>query len=365
MAHSYLVIHPSMLIARHNGNPLAKKMITELADGLLATDKGEGVFTEINFRTGEVRGRPGVSSAWPIFQAAYDYTKDNKYLMPISDRIRTNPRFDPTALSKRYAREIVEMGVREYINTHGSLWIDRISTLHHRVAQEDRLGGVALTRIQDMYPQHHVSWKFNKPATYQSLAIYLPEPDPRKLAIVVYNLEKEAVKAEMTVWQAEPGKWRIRQGLDRNGDQVIDGAATEWVADLTRAEKIDLVFPPRELSIVTMELIEPATIGYRDRADLGIGKDDVRIQGNNVTVRVYNIGAVESSQTILELRDANGQVVAVRDVPPVEAPLDLIPRWQEVKITVPEGTDLSRGSIIVDPKNKIPQITRKNTILEW
>jgi hypothetical protein len=52
-------------------------------------------------------------------------------------------------------------------------------------------------------------------------------------------------------------------------------------------------------------------------------------------------------------------------VPALEAPLDLLPRWTDITMTVTDGTDLSKGSIQVDPEEEIMQITRRNTTVKW
>jgi len=65
------------------------------------------------------------------------------------------------------------------------------------------------------------------------------------------------------------------------------------------------------------------------------------------------------------MRDANGVIVNSVRIPAMEAPLDLIPKWTEVKIEVPADFDLSHGSLVLDPEQKIKQITRENTRVEW
>ena len=52
-------------------------------------------------------------------------------------------------------------------------------------------------------------------------------------------------------------------------------------------------------------------------------------------------------------------------VPGLKAPLDLVPQWVDVKIEIPKDTDLSRGSVQLDPDRKIVQITRQNDFLSW
>jgi hypothetical protein len=116
---------------------------------------------------------------------------------------------------------------------------------------------------------------------------------------------------------------------------------------------------------VSLELVEPAQKGYWERPDLGIGPEDIKITGKTVIVRVHSLGAVVTPVSVLELRDAKGKLVATAPVPSLEAPLDLKPRWTDILLTVPDGTDLSNGSVQVDPEGKIQQITRRNTIVKW
>ena len=84
-----------------------------------------------------------------------------------------------------------------------------------------------------------------------------------------------------------------------------------------------------------------------------------------MTVRVYNQGAVGTPETTLELKNAKGETVGTQRVPAMEAPLNLDPNWMDIKLTVQPGTDLSSGSIQIDPQKKITQITRLNTIVKW
>lgn len=364
---SYNVLQTSFLVSRYNGNPKLQKMIVEIADGLIAHMHNGRLTTELNFATDEDKpsmGMGGGESPVSVFYAAYRITGDSKYLKAVN---RTDPvlrTFDKESLAKTYRDEITNLGLREYINTEGSVWIDRTSP-YNPVIQEDRLGGIALTRLNILYPLNYVSWKFKAPANYESAAIFVSTAAPDSLQIIAYNLDTKPVNADMTVWDIKPGKWRVRQGIDTNDDQVADSEITERTIELNRGEFVTLIFSPRRYNIVSLELVKPAEKGYWQRPDLGIGHEDIKITGNEVTVRVHSLGAAPTPATTLELRDATGKLVATAPVSPLEAPLDLRPKWTNILLKVPEGTDLSRGSVIVDPAGRIEQITRVNTIVKW
>ena len=366
VARSYPVLQTSFLTSGYNGNPKLQKMIVEVADGLLAHVKDGILTTEINFATDEGRSTnaTGGERQMSVFNSAYQITGDKKYLKfipPVDPELRV---FDKDRLAKSYSEEITNLGVREYINTLGSLWIDRTSP-YSPIIQEDRLGGTALTRLTVLLPQNFVSWKFNAPANYECVAIFVNKASPDSLGIVAYNLDLKPVNADMTVWDVKPGKWRVRQGIDTNDDQKIDVDAKERIVDLKRGDPLNITFASRKYNIVTLELIEPAEKGYWQRPDLGIGPEDIKISGKTVTVRVHSLGAVATPVTTLELKDAKGNLVATAPVPPLDAPLDLKPRWTDISLPVPEGTDLSHGSVQVDPSEKIQQITSRNNVIKW
>ncbi len=364
---SYHVLQSAYLNARYNGNPMVRKMITELADGILDHRRDGYLYTEINFSSDGDREDTGMGKAekpWSLFFAAYQLTGDEKYLEPIPSKIHEIRVFNKDTLKKRYHEEIVNLGIREYINTEGSIWIDRLSRFNPAI-QEDRLGGTALVRTRVLYPRHFVSWKFMSPADYQSVAVFVNKAGRSGVDIIAYNLELEAVEAEMTVWDVTPGRWRVKQGLDTNDDQLMDSDSSEYIVDLERGESLKLVFAPRTYTLLSLEMIEPAEKGYWDRPDLGIGPSDIRIAGNSVTVRVHSLGAVDAPGSTMVLKDAYGTAIAYAKVPPIEAPLDLVPRWTDITMTVPDGTDLSSGSVQVDPEGRIIQITSRNNYVNW
>jgi hypothetical protein len=364
---SYLVLQSTYLLARYSGIPKVRQLIKEMADGLLEHYHDGYLYTEINFPTdSETKdGEMGTGrKPWPLLYAAYELTGDGKYLEPLPEQRPERRVFDPDNLVRKYSDEIVNLGIREYINTEGSIWIDRISPFTP-VIQEDRLGGTALTRTNVLYPRHFVSWKFIAPANYESVAAFVNRAGKRGIEIITYNMEQRAVTADLTVWDITPGKWRLKNGIDANGDQVADTIVTDYTTGLERGESLKLELAPRQYNIVSLEMIEPAEKGYWERPDLGIGPGDIRIDGNSVTVRIHSLGPVATPATLLELKDANGNVAGSAPVPPLEAPLDLIPRWKDITLNVSDGTDLDHGSIEVDPAGKITQITRKNTRIEW
>jgi len=363
--HSYNVLHTAYMIARYNGNPSMIKLIIEVADGLLAHRGEDGkINTDIHFTTGEVSDNPGMASTWQVLLAAYDFTGEQKYLDPIDRPLGRSVKFKPEEISERYNEIITELAVREYINTKGSIWIDRISA-NSTDLQADRLGGIALARIRHIYQQNYLSWEINEPAGFNSLAVFTEEASPSKINAVVYNMDMEKVSADISLWGIQPGEWKILHRTESVAEQDASAVTTLQKIYLERGSVLNLEFDPGKYSYISLELMDADPDGYDKRADLAISPSDIRIGENQVTVRVYSQGAKGSPETIIELKDAGGNKISTAKVPPMEAPLDLIPRWVDIVLEVPSGSDLEKGSLEVDPDHKIKQITQLNTIYKW
>jgi len=363
--HSYHVLQTSYLLARYNGNPEVIKMIRELADGLLAHSKNGKIASDINFGTDSTRNFfSSANIPASLFYAAWYFSGEKKYLDALPKKDLNHREFNKQKLADYYKDETSNLGIREFINTEGSIWIDRVTQFNPRI-QEDRLGGIAIQRINMLFPQNFVSWKFIAPASFASAGIFVPDANSEKIKVVAFNLESSEVSAGMTLWDIRPGKWRIRCGIDTNDDQIIDGRPEESIESLERGKSILVKLKPGKYNIVSLELLEPSLKSNNELPDLAIENADVKVSGNVVRVRIHNIGAVSSEETEVQVKDASGKVVADTLIPSIEAPLDLRPRWKDLTITVTEKADLRKGSVQIDPMTKTLQITRRNKTISW
>ncbi len=407
--YSYLVLQPGQLLVDYNGNPEAKKVLLELADGQLAHRHQDAngqyqLASAIQFETDKEGPAARGYFQWPLFWTAWQWTGDKKYLDPIMDggvttmgavnanimdilnlrdtwkaatagrgrgrssctaaRLgREGSDFswqltgDKHALETIYASQIDECDLNEYIGTEGSVWIDRVGVPITDL-QRARLGGVALVR-NFTYPGNTVGWRFTAPANDQSVAILVPDATPKSFKVIAYNLETTPVTATMIGCNVDPGVWDITQGIDTNDDDVADQAMTSRSANFERTGELDLVLPPRATSVFTFKLKTPGT-PYWKRPDLGICKEDIMVQGNTMGVTVHSIGSVDAPASTLNLLDKNGKVIASAAVPAIPAPLDLLPKTAVVTLTIPSGAQIEGGSVVIDPGANVEEITRRN-----
>jgi hypothetical protein len=246
---------------------------------------------------------------------------------------------------------------RQFINTEGSLWIDRVY-FNNGELQRARLGGVALMRNY-VYPGNVVSWKFDAPATGESVGILVPEGTPDHIKIIAYNLDPVAVKAKMTGWEVDPGKWEITQGVQgaSAGDALRD--VSTRTETFERSRDVEITFPPHTTTVIELKLVEKG-VPYWSRPDLGIGADDVKVEGGRLKVTVHSLGSVDAPASKVVLRDKAGKVLASVAVPSIKAPLDLFPKTASVALTLPAGADWKGGSVMVESSGAVPEITQMN-----
>ncbi len=404
---SYMVFHPALQLVLYNGMPETRKIVTEIADGFLAhrhlDGNGKyGMHYAVNFHTNE--DLPDGNTPWFMLWAAYRWTGDKKYLVPFGDNPPDSLRLinsdaldmlkvrdtwgkqllqtaapdrrsdsgtasetnlhlawqltgDTKNLDKLYASQIETAVDRQFINTEGSLWIDRIY-FNNGELQRARLGGVALMRNY-VYPGNVVSWKFDAPATGESVGILVPEGTPDHIKIIAYNLNSVPVKAKMTGWEVDPGKWEITQGVQGASAAAPLSDVSTRLVEFERSRDLEVTFPPHVTTVIELKLVANG-VPYWSRPDLGIGEDDVKVEGDRVKVTVHSLGSVDAPASKVVLRDKAGKVLASASVSSIKAPIDLFPKTATVSMTLPAGADWKGGSVAVESSGKLPEITQMN-----
>lgn len=408
---SHLVLHPAIALVEFNGAPRVRQLLLELADGLLAHGKadGKGGFTlpgSIHFASdadGDAGTMGSMDRAWPLLWAAYRWTGDPKYLQPMkaagvrglanissnaldlmgvraewgpqilaaadgpmaaSDAVRHfawQVSGDPRRLEALYHDQIGDSKLREFINTEGSPWIDRV-TLPDGEIQRARLGGVASVR-NSVYPGHVVSWAFAAPATAESVAVLVPQSTREKVRILAYNLETTPVTATMTAWDLAPGTWTVTQGLGSDDHAAAPAQVTTRTIPLGRSEDVEFTLAPRALTVIELTLSKQG-VPYWERPDLGVSADDVKVAGDRVRVTVHSVGAKATPGARVVLRDKAGRTIATASVPGLAAPLDLRPKSATVTLRLPKGAELAGGSVAVEAGNTL-EITKKNNTVRF
>jgi hypothetical protein len=264
---------------------------------------------------------------------------------------------DKSHLERLYAQQIESCATNEYIETEGSLWIDRVGVPTAEL-QRARLGAVALVR-NGLFPGHVVSWDFAAPATGRSVAILVPNATPTGFKVIAHNLEASPVRATMTGWNIDPGIWEISQGIDSDNDDVADASIAARAQTFERSRSLEFNLPARATTVITLKLKSPGK-PYWSRPDLGLAADDVTRRPDGLHVKIHSLGSVPAPATVLVLRDASGREISRAATPAIAAPNDLQPKIAEVTLALPSGASLSGATLALDPDDTLGEITRLN-----
>jgi hypothetical protein len=394
--YSYIYLQPGMELVNFNGNPALKKLILDIADSYISYGKknadGTMCFPEFfNSATDETKGclapnTRGIYGVTQLFWAAYSWTGDKKYLVPLESymgsglhlalrginanavslmgkdatwgkeildyaaklpRSTTESRafsaarddgampietyryiawqmsHDKKYLEDIYADDIQTGNQRMYMTTEGHWWSDRVE-LYSDMLQRSRLGGLVVRRNQ-VFQGNLVSWRFAGPTEAEQVGILVGEAMPDHFTVEAHNLAAKPVKAAMTGWMIAPGTWKMSGAGIKPKTFVFE-----------RSKSIALTFAPHLTTTLKFERVDagqPTT----DRADIGIGSDDVVAKGDTVEVTVHSLGAKAAEGGTAELLDAKGKVVASAPVPTLAAPLDLLPKTAKVVLPMKPG----------------------------
>ncbi|HWA24816.1 MAG TPA: LamG-like jellyroll fold domain-containing protein [Lacunisphaera sp.] len=411
--YSFLVCQVPQLLVAFNGNPRARRMNEELAAGLLAHLSGDDerrLLTAVEFDTDrEIEASRGLLP-WHVLWSAWRSSGDRRYLEPIlatglagisavnanlidelgqreewrrrqgggekpaalelrrrgaasSNSGRSSaPEFftwqlfgDKDRLAELFERQIAGCDALEFINTEGSLWIDRVGVPTGDL-QRARLGGVGLLRNAPL-PGNRISWRFAQAGDDEKVALLLPDATAGSLRVVACNLSDQPVEAEMIGADVLPGQWEFTQGTDANDDDRADHPGEPRRQDFGRDQAMRLVFPAHATVVVEGRCVAEG-VPYWQRPDLGIGPEDVAGTASEITVKVHSLGAVATPAAVLAVLDGDGHELARAAVPALEAPVDLEPRSVVVRCALPAGATAAIVRVIT--AGPIPEITARN-----
>jgi hypothetical protein len=155
------------------------------------------------------------------------------------------------------------------------------------------------------------------------------------------------VTAHITGWEIDPGKWEITQGTSKRTE------------DFERSRDLTFTFAPRTSTELDLKLVKPG-VPYWSRPELGIDRDDIKVNGSRMNVTVHSLGSVDAPAARVVLRDREGKVLATGRTPALKAPLDLFPKAATVALTLPSDANWKGGSISVEPGGSLPEITQMN-----
>ena len=426
--YSYLVLQPGMLLVDYNGSPAAKKVVLELADGLLAhrfkdTEGKYGVPSAIQFDSDKDDEATRGSMPWPMFWGAYSWTGDAKYLTPFVDgglrsfmeinantldllgkRSEWTPRILSLDLSSGDRRER-RGGAHESRGSPRVTAPDALSVNHFKwqvSGDKKYLEKLYTAQIEECQVVEYIGTEGHlwidrvgmpfaelqrarlggialvRGGTYSGHAVswkfHAPASD-QSMAILIPDATTTSFKViafnlDQVPVRATLTGWHIDPGvweISQGIDTHGDDVAHEAMQTRTAAfeRSTSLDFTfPARTTTVLTFKLKTPGKPYWQRPDLGLSREDVVADGQILHIKIHGLGSVESPATTVAFRDAAGRIVATAPVAPLAAPVDLLPKTSEVNLVLPAGMVPSGGSVEIDPDHRIEEITELNNRVE-
>jgi len=412
-----LMLHPAFEAAWYSGNPTILKFLKEWADGWLEHMEPGEYATSVEVATERVvdttqrplyGGYGGLGSAM-LFM--YWLTDDTRYIEPFMDVWRkgsdnTSPhnllpemfhRGALGSLENEALQGLMEgRGIAEWLVTGDKEPLvdalkDSISELQRFPAMyttaevfTDRVFLYGITQPAIAYTggyatrnkfihSHAVSWEGF--GTDFAALVKLARPD--RLTVLLYNFESEPLDGKMRVWTLQPGSYQLNFGIDNDSDDAPDTSLEQRSVTLQRADRLSLTLPPKQVLVLELTPF-PSFSSHsatRDQTeahpklfplpDLAISAREIHMEGDTLVVPVHNIGSADSPATEIVVKDDHGQILARKQVPPIAAPLDLIPKIHTLRLSIPalaQGTTLR---VELDAANQIREIYEGNNSYQF
>jgi hypothetical protein len=154
---------------------------------------------------------------------------------------------------------------------------------------------------------------------------------------------------------------------DNNNDGVGEGVISEQRVRLDRGAPLSLKLPPRQGVVLTVTpiTVEPENF---DRPDPAISSGTVElVYGDHLVVNVYNNGRQPVTDVLVRVRDAHSGEIVIngeKRTGPIEAPLDLQPRFKMVEFKNVNGWVWDRLIVELDPDGAADDFNRHNNRVE-
>ncbi|WP_267397163.1 MULTISPECIES: LamG-like jellyroll fold domain-containing protein, partial [unclassified Sphingomonas] len=403
--YAFTVLHGPTLVGLYNGNSIARGLVTGVVDGWLAHGKqdAKGAWSfpnEINWRTDAERAGDGGGATTPIQVAwsAWHFTGDGKYLRPLEARVaKAGPaalaeiddnvfdllpegrqwratlgkggsddafaRYaawaasgDTAPLAELHGAAIADKAAHEYMYTEGHWWSDRVDQ-PNEILQRERLGAIALRRNQH-WPANAVSWRFAEPGGAEQVAILVPGATTDKIRVVAYNVGDSPQPVILSTWNVTAGQWRVSTATSVDEGKTLQPQGNPVMASLERSAGLPVSFAPHTTTVIDLALVQ-ATTPVDQRADLGVGRDDVTVVRRRVAVTVHSLGAKPTGGGFVHLMEGT-RVIASAPLPSLAAPLDLLAKTATVRLTIPAGADRRQLAVQVALPDSAAEVTLLN-----
>jgi hypothetical protein len=210
----------------------------------------------------------------------------------------------------------------------------------------------------NMWPQYAISFTRGS----DEVASLVTENLPNRFTVKLYPFTDQPHDLGLRAWRCN-GTFTVTLASDKDDDGKPEATVWQKEMKLDRGMPVDLQLPPRQVTILTVVpvKVEPENL---DRADPAISLDSIElVYGGHLVVNVYNNGTKPVEDVLVRVRDGRtGRVVTggERRTGPIEAPLDLKPRFKMVEFKNIDANTWDSIIVEIDPEQQVDDFNRHN-----
>ncbi|MEA3403374.1 MAG: hypothetical protein U9R79_19175 [Armatimonadota bacterium] len=250
-------------------------------------------------------------------------------------------------------KEVVRQQIRNrWLLTEAEPYTDRVPVPGRTLLSHMFLGD--WTSGKSHVPGHWVSWEGGG----LDYAALLLDAEPDRLKALVHSFHEQPTPMTMRVWRLPHGRYEVTVGVDSDGDDQPDAQVRTEEQELYRYDgALQFTARPGETLVIELTLLEQLE-DIRERPDLAVGPDDVRVEDDGLTVTVHNVGGSRSPLAWLQVHGEGGDAIGRARIRGLRPPHDLEPSTADVRVQLDAGAEPAR--VVLDPEEEIAEITEAN-----
>ncbi|MEA2733970.1 MAG: hypothetical protein QOE14_421 [Humisphaera sp.] len=382
-----LMWHPTLITAWYNRHPLAMKWLAEWGDGWLAhMEPGKNAThvklpDDVTTQSDPLPFAGGWGMTGSIFTFLADLTGDARFVRSYAEYFSTQKKntgfhfaelqqmgmtdaqiSDPPWNSVLYAtgdkapfiaairKDVEELQRFPHLYTTVECFTDRVF-LYAAINPAIAYTGGYTTRNKLNF-SYAVSWT----GFGTDYAALVTSATRDHLKVLLCNVSEKPITGQARVWRLDAGDYELTVGPDADTDDVMDRAERKETLTITKGDELVLTLPPKVVQIVELKQTRKGEAIF-NRADLAIAGRELKLANGTLTGVVHNIGVKEVDEVVVAIVDNQGRVIQTKNLGPLAAPLDLLPRTLAFQF---DNIPPAAAAVIVDPSARVAEIFEGN-----
>ncbi|MFC1509048.1 LamG-like jellyroll fold domain-containing protein [Candidatus Omnitrophota bacterium] len=181
------------------------------------------------------------------------------------------------------------------------------------------------------------------------------------LRIQMYSFDSFDREVIARLYRMDTGRYSVTMRSDGDGDGRFETTVFDHEENLRRFGRLTFTIPPKIPIVLEVRQIEKEPESG-SLPDLAISSYYVKKEDKSLVVTVHNIGSSPSGKFTVSALTSDGTVVKTVKVESIDAPLDFVPRFVDVRLS-----GLTAGNsyrIVIDREDAVREIFEENNAVD-